>query len=155
MPPTNSEPSMAEVTNLIKQNQLPEGFWSLGQLDGQEGLKDIHALLTMRMQSEAPDADILELMMMERVAFLYVYMRAKEASNSAEVTEMTKAYKDMMTLWIAMAADLRKIRMRQEEMQNLRMSIVTEVGRALKEAMKGVDPSIAAKVQNHLISLVA
>ncbi len=143
------------VVELLRDNKLPSGFWSLGDFEGQDGLKDIHAMLVQQLQHEAPDADVLELMMMERVAFLYVYMRAKEQSNAAEVTQFTRAYKDMMTLWVSMASDLRKTRLRAEEAQSIRMSIVTEVGRALKEALKDVDPTISAKVQHRLLSLVA
>ena len=144
-----------EVVALISEGKLPKDFWSLGDFEGGEGLKDLHNALVQQLQVEAPDADTLELMMMERVCFLYIYMRAKEQGNAAEVTNFTRAYKDMLSLWVGMAADLRKTRMRQEEMSSMRMAIVTEIGRVLKSALKDVDPAISAKVQTSLVSLVA
>lgn len=145
---------VSEVVTALEQNRLPDNFWNLEAFNEREHLRDIHAMLAQRLQDEAPDADTLELMMMERVSFLYIFMRAKESSAGEELT-FDRAYKDMMSTWVSMAADLRKTRMRAEEMSSLRMMIVGEVSKALKEALKGVDPKIANEVQTKLITLVA
>lgn len=143
----------AEVVHALHENRLPARFWNLEAFDGREYLHDIHGMVVERLQAEAPDADTLELMLMERVSFLYIFMRAKEAS----VEDMTfdRTYKDMMSLWVSMAADLRKQRLRAEETSSIRMMIVGEVSKALKEALKDVDPIIANAVQTRLITLVA
>jgi len=144
-----------EVVEAIALGKIPEKFWNLDAFALKPELQTIHELVVERLQIESPDADTLELMMMERVCFLYIYMRAGEAIDEDGKVKFDRAYKDMMSLWVSMAADLRKQRLRQEEMQSIRMTIVSEVSRALKEALKGVDPEVAKSVQAKLITLVA
>lgn len=146
----------AEVVKIVEAEKLPDDFWNLGAFQSKQGLKDIHTAVVQRLQMESPDADTLELMMMERVCFLYIFMRASETpTEDAEGPSFDRNYKDMMSLWVSMAADLRKQRLRLEETQGIRASIVGEVSRALKEALKGVDPQVAQAVQGKLITLVA
>lgn len=142
-----------EVVASISQGKIPKEFWNLDAFSDKESLQDIHTLVVERLQLESPDADTLELMMMERVCFLYIFMRANELDG--EELSFDRTYKDMMGLWVSMAADLRKQRLRAEETQSIRMSIVTEVARALKEALKDVDPAISNAVQTKLVTLVA
>ena len=143
-----------EVVTALQQNRLPAKFWNLDAFTDREHLRDIHAMVVERLQAEAPDADTLELMLMERVSFLYIFMRAKEAAQDQNL-DFDRTYKDMMALWVSMAADLRKQRLRAEETQSIRAMIVSEVSKALKEAMKNVDPKIANEVQTKLVTLVA
>lgn len=145
----------AEVVQLVAADRLPDNFWNLDSFQSKDALKEIHAAVVQRLQMESPDADTLELMMMERVCFLYIFMRAKEApTEDAEGPSFDRTYKDMMSLWVSMAADLRKQRLRLEETQGIRASIVGEVSRALKEALKGVDPAVAQTVQGKMLTLV-
>lgn len=143
---------VAEVVTSIASGKLPESFWKTSIGSDNETLTEIYATVVERLQMESPDADTLELMMMERVCFLYIFMRAQEA---AEEVNFDRTYQQMMSLWVSMAADLRKTRLRVEEEQSIRMSIVTEVARAIKEAMKDVDPAISNAVQTKLVTLVA
>jgi len=142
-----------QVVSSLVQNKLPAEFWNLEAFQKNPLLGEIHAAVVERLQYESPEADTLELMMMERVCFLYIFMRAEEASGDALTFD--RSYKDMMSLWVSMAADLRKQRLRAEEMSSIRMAVVSEVARALKEAMKDVDPAISATVQSKLVTLVA
>lgn len=143
----------AAVVTALHENRLPAEFWNLDAFNEREHLRDIHAMVVERLQNEAPDADTLELMLMERVSFLYIFMRAREAAD--EEPNFDRTYKEMMALWVSMAADLRKQRLRAEETSSIRMMIVSEVSKALKEALKDVDPVIANSVQTKLITLVA
>lgn len=142
-----------EVVTALNQNRLPARFWNLDAFENKQHLHEIHGMVVERLQAEAPDADTLELMLMERVSFLYIFMRAKETQN--DNLSFDRAYKDMMALWVSMAADLRKQRLRAEETSSIRMMIVSEVSKALKEALKDVDPAIANQVQTKLVTLVA
>lgn len=142
-----------EVVTALQENRLPADFWNLDAFSDKDHLHEIHRLVVERLQYEAPDADTLELMLMERVSFLYIFMRAKETST--EELNFDRTYKEMMSLWVSMAADLRKQRLRAEETSSIRMMIVSEVSKALKEAMKDVDPAIANAVQTKLVTLVA
>lgn len=143
----------AAVVTALGENRLPAEFWNLSAFEDRNHLQEIHALVVDRLQREAPDADTLELMLMERVSFLYIFMRASE-TKSDDLT-FDRTYKDMMALWVSMAADLRKQRLRAEETSGIRMMIVSEVSKALKEALKDVDPVIANQVQTKLVTLVA
>lgn len=147
------EQDTKEVVASLHSGKLPTEFWNLEAFKNNPGLKDIHAMVVERLQYESPDADTLELMMMERVCFLYIFMRSNETKG--EELSFDRTYKDMMGLWVSMAADLRKQRLRAEETQSIRMAIVTEVARALKEALKDVDPEISNAVQTKLVTLVA
>jgi hypothetical protein len=108
-----------------------------------------------RLTLEAPDADTLELMLMERVSFLYIFMRAKEAESASATVEFDRTYKDMMTLWVSMATALRQQRLRAEEVASVRLAVVSEVSRAIKEALKDIDPSVGHQIQSRIVSLVA
>lgn len=135
-------------------NDLPENFWDLAEvpIDGIESLKEIHKVVIARLLDEAPDADTLELMLMERVAFLYIYIRAKE---NKQLFAHDRAYKETLQLWVGLAADLRKQRLRSVEEDKIRMEVIKEVAVALKEALKGIDPAKSAEVQDRFLSLVA
>lgn len=140
------------VVGAIVKNQIPSEFWDLPTFDNAAILKDVHTIVVDRLQAESPDADTLELMMMERVCFLYIYLRALEANSEVKIDH---AYRDALKLWVSMAADLRKTRLRAEETASIRMAIVSEVSRALKVAMKGMDPAAVNEVTGKLVSLVA
>ena len=142
----------ASVVTSLKNGKVPAAFWETHIGQDNDTLKEIHATVVERLQWESPEADTLELMMMERVCFLYIFMRAQEAN---EEVNFDRTYQQMMSLWVGMAADLRKQRLRAEEEQSIRMSIVSEVARAIKEAMKDVDPAISNAVQTKLVTLVA
>lgn len=139
----------------ISSGKIPDNFWNLSAFEHEPELKHTHTMVVERLQLESPDADTLELMMMERVCFLYIYLRAGEKVSEDGKINFDRAYKDMMSLWVSMAADLRKQRLRAEETQGIRMSIISEVSRAIKEALKDVDPAVAKEVQTRLVTLVA
>jgi hypothetical protein len=152
----SSPDESSAVVASISKNRLPENFWSLDAFNGKEHLKDLHAAVVDRLTLEAPDADTLELMLMERVCFLYIFMRAKEIEDeSSETLQFDRTYKDMMTLWVSMATALRQQRLRAEEVASVRMAVVSEVSRALKEALKDLDPKIGFQIQSKIVSLVA
>jgi hypothetical protein len=146
-----SDPS--SVVTVLSNGALPPEFWNLDAFKNKPGLTEIHTAVVQRLQIESPDADTLELMMMERVCFLYIFMRAMETEG--DELSFDRTYKDMMALWVGMAADLRKQRLRAEEESSIRMAIVSEISKALKIALKDVDPTIRDVVQTKLVTLVA
>lgn len=129
-------------------------FWNLQAFTNQgRPLKKIHRTIVERLQMESPDADTLEMMLMERCCFLYIFMRARE--NNMEDFSFDRTYSEMLRMWVSMAADLRKQRLRAEETASIRAAVVAEIARALKEALVGVEPEIATKVTSRLVHLVA
>lgn len=140
----------------VASGKIPDGFWNAKVFENNPALSEIHAMVVSRLIEESPDADTLELMMMERVCFLYIFMRASEFSvDEDKRLAFDRNYKDMMSLWVSMAGDLRKQRLRAEETMSIRYQIVSEVSKALKVALKNVDPSVAKEVQSKLVTLVA
>lgn len=153
---TLSEIISSEDAQVVASGKVPDGFWNAEAFAKNPTLSEIHAMVVQRLIEESPDADTLELMMMERVCFLYIFMRASEFSvEEDQRLSFDRNYKDMMSLWVSMAGDLRKQRLRAEETMSIRYQIVSEVSKALKVALKNVDPNVAKEVQTKLVTLVA
>lgn len=143
---------MADILDI--HGTLPSSFWESTSFTADPELGALHSAIVSRLRQESPDADTLELMMMERVCFLYLYMRFYESESGTKLS-MSREYKEILQTWIKFAADLRAMRMKAEEIQSVRLAIVSEVSSALKKALDGLDPHISAAVQTKLVSLVA
>jgi len=134
----------------VAKSDLPAAFWAQNfeALGIDMHLQVIYSEVTARLREENTDADTLELMLIERVALLYVYIRHKEETQAFETS---RAYKEMFQLWVAMAADLRKQRMHEENLQVLRDQILTSVQHAVMGAVKTFPPEIKQEVQERLL----
>lgn len=118
---------------------LPEEFWSqdFEQLGVEPALQLIYAETCAELRRENPDADTMELMMIERVAYLYVFIRHKETRplTSKDGFAHDRVHKETTQLWSQMMAELRKQRNRVEDQQFLRAQIVTAVKQAVQRAV--------------------
>lgn len=132
------------------KTQLPPAFWAQNfeALGIDEPLQLIYSEVIARLKSENTDADTLELMLIERVALLYVFIRHKEAINAFE---NSRAYKEIFQLWATMAADLRKQRMQAESVAFVREQILTSVQHAVMTAVKGMPAEIKKEIQDRLL----
>lgn len=132
-------------------NKLPPDFWTLAEapVEGMESLQLIHAEIVSRLQAESPDADTLELMMVERVAFLYIYVRAKEAKK---LFAHDRAYKETLQLWTQMAADLRKQRQSERGVDEIKTEIIGSVSDAMKGALSSLPPQVRSEVSEKVLS---
>jgi len=140
---------MSDQTNSLADGGIPESFWNVPeQFIADENLRLLHSMTCARLRLENPDADTLELMAIERVASLFFYMRDKERSGSIN---SDNAYKNMMQLWVSMAADLRKTRSGVADEQEIRKEVVHGVVRSIKEGLKGMEPETRMIVTKRLM----
>ena len=134
--------------NSLTNGGVPDEFWSVPeQFIPDENLRFLHADACARLRSDNPDADTLELMAIERVTSLYFYMRSKEASGTFN---SDTAYKGMMQLWVAMAADLRKARVETADEASVRADVLKTVARAVNGAFEGLEPDVAVMVKRRI-----
>lgn len=128
---------------------LPAEFWSQHpEALGDEALQLIYAEVSQRLKNENPDADTLELMLIERVAFLYVHIRNKE---NKKLFAHDRAYKETLQLWGAMAADLRKRRERVSDVREITERILAQVQVAVDVAVDHLPAEQAKVFQSHLL----
>jgi hypothetical protein len=125
---------------------LPGNFWSMNLPSEMvnENLQLLHAEIVSQLKKEAPDADTLEQMLMERVAFLYVFIRAKETK---QMFAHDRAYKETMQLWVGMAADLRKQRQTADALEVIKSQVTAEVADAVNSALKSFDPEVRKQLK--------
>jgi hypothetical protein len=133
------------------KSALPPAFWAqnFDALGIEIPLQMIYQEVVSRLKEENTDADTLELMLIERIALLYVLIRHKEETNAFE---NSRAYKELFQLWVTMAADLRKQRQAAESIQILREQILVSVHHAVVTAVKGMPQEIKQEIQERLLS---
>lgn len=129
-------------------NLLPTDFWaSPEQFIANESLRFLHAEVIARLRTESPNADTLELMLLERVASLYFYMRDRETKGGLN---NATAYKSIMQLWVAMAGELRKGRDKAKTEEEIRAEVTGELVGAVKNSLQGLEPEVAMTIQRRL-----
>lgn len=136
---------MSDNENTLTSNDIPAEFWSVPEkFIRDDSLRLLHAEVCSRLRDENPDADMLELMAIERVTSLFFYMRDRERSGGLDNAQ---AYKSMMSLWVTMAADLRKNRAGSADEEAIRSSVMKDVVTATRKALEGLEPEIANTVR--------
>lgn len=132
------------------EESLPEGFWDLPETFIQSAsIRRMYTSLYKQLLAENPDRDTIELMMIERAAALYAYMRALEAS---EGYDNTTNYRQLTSLWNAMATDLRKTRSVNFDEAQVREDIAREYIEVINSAIKGFDPEVANTIRRRMLS---
>lgn len=139
---------MSENHEEILDTPLSADFWTVPE-DFIESapLRLLHADIVARLRAENEGADTLEMMLIERIASLYFYMRFKESSGSMS---SDAAYKGMLQLWITMAADLRKGRAGEADEQTVRQEITQGMVRAINKSLNGMEPEVARMVKRRI-----
>lgn len=133
------------------KSALPPAFWAQNfeALGIEIPLQVIYQEVVARLKEENEEADTLELMLIERIALLYVVIRHKEETNAFE---NSRAYKEMFQLWVTMAADLRKQRQQAESIMLIRQQILVSIQHAVSTAVKGMPAELKKEVQGRLLS---
>lgn len=137
---------------MTEQNVLSEGvpaeLWNVPEtFIPKTELQFLHSELCARLREDNPDADTLELMAVERVASLYIWMRFKEGE---EGFKSESSYKAMIQLWTTMAADLRKARTDHKTAAEAQGEIMKMLAGAINDALAGIDPEIANTVKRRI-----
>lgn len=114
---------------------------------GDEAHQLIYAEVVARLREENPDADTLELMLIERTAFLYVHIRVKEQLGSFA---HDRSYKETNALLVDLMRDLRKQKSSAQTAEQIRDSIIETVHEALAASVKKLPPEYAKSFQESL-----
>ena len=138
--------------NSLSTGGIPEEFWIVPEeFISDDSLRLLHADACSRLRHENQDADVLELMLIERVTSLYFYMRSKEGAGQIN---SDAAYKSMIQLWVAMAADLRKTRVNAVDQNAVRDSVTRDILQAVMGALSGIEPEVAGTIKRRIAERV-
>lgn len=111
-----------------------------------QNLRTLHAEVCARLLADHPDADMLDVLTIERVATSYFYVRQRESSKSEPV-----GYRSLMRMWLEISAELRKRRFEALSEAATREKVSQLVGEALNHAIYGLDPVIAGTVRAKMV----
>lgn len=129
---------------------LPDGFWSMPTTFIEDrDLQRMYKILYNKLLDENPDLDTIEVMMIERAAALYTYMRSLEKSDGYS---NSTDYRQLSQLWNNMANDLRKTRTSNVDVAQIRTEIMEEFTEVIIDAIKGFEPTIAATIKRRLLT---
>lgn len=130
-------------------NELPKEFWTQpGEALGDENLQLIYAEVCERLRAESGEADTLELMLIERIAFLYVHIRNKERDDSFA---NDRAYKETLQLWTGMAADLRKQRIASADFEAVKVQMLESIQTAILSASESLPPEYSKAFREQVL----
>ena len=142
---------MSEDRNTLDVG-LPASFWNVPEpFIPDETLRFLHSDLSVRLREDNPDADTLEMMAIERVASLYIWMRLKESSQGFN---SDASYKSIIQLWTTMAADLRKTRTDHKTTAEAQAEIMEMLVGAINNALAGLEPEIANTVKRRVMESI-
>lgn len=132
------------------EDSLPEGFWELPEtfIDSPK-IQELYQFLYRQLLDENPERDMIELMMIERAAALYSYMRSIEASSGFS---NPTSYRQLSALWNSMANDLRKTRTTNFDEAKVREDITLQFVQVINESLQGFDPQTANTVRRRLVA---
>lgn len=130
------------------EDSLPESFWELPEtfIDSPK-VRDMYTELYKKLLRENPERDTIELMMIERAAALYAYMRSIEASQGFS---NPTSYRQLSSLWQTMATDLRKTRSTNFDEAMVREEVTLQMVKVINESLQGFDPQTANTVRRRL-----
>lgn len=122
----------------MTDDKLPTEFFAQpAEAIGDEALQLIYSEVVARLQKENPDADTIESMMIERVAFLYVHIRHKETKK---LFAHDRSHKETLQLWVTMAAQLQKKRQAELDLEEVKDRIISAVQMAVMDATEEALP---------------
>lgn len=140
------EPEPVDRTEVEKS--LPDEFWNLPETFISSGnARRIYEETYRQLLEENPDRDTIELMMIERAAALYAYMREMESTVGYK---NTTDYRQLSALWTNMAQDLRKTRHANFTEEQVREQVHLEYVQIINTSLKGLDPETANGVRRRI-----
>ena len=144
-------------------NKLPTGFLAMppetcliglpedGAKDEKGELKTTVTTLSSlyletlaRLREDHPDVGTAELMLMERIAFLFMWMKFLETKNF----KANNDYRDVMKLWSSLVSDLAKITAKNPE--EVREAVLSKVSSAVASAVNTLPVDIRSDVENSI-----
>lgn len=133
---------------------LPKEFWSQpAEAIKDEGLRDLYTQVVEEMRAEIdgkPGFGMLEVMMVERVVYLYFRIRDKEAAG-AEGFDHDRNYKEINQLWSSMAANLQKNWLLAQDPEKVRQHTLDQVTEIVAVALLDFPEDVSVRVQEALV----
>lgn len=131
-------PSTGEITTYSAQLwTVPDAFIP------DEDLRLLYDLVSEQLRADNPDADSLEVLMIERVASLYIFLRYRESQG--DVDSLT-AYHKNLELWAKLVDQLRRKRVDNSVDDANKSKIKEKVIEAFAKTLQGMEPEVA----NHI-----
>lgn len=121
---------------------LPENFIQ------DTNLRTLHAEVCARLLADQPSADMLDVLIIERVATAYFYVRQKEEVGAEG---SPTAYKNMIRMWLELATELRKKRIEALDENQMKEKLAGVVVDALNTAIYGLDPKVQRVVRDNIV----
>lgn len=139
---TNAQSNLNQFGFPPELFEVPEEFIS------DQTLRIMHAEVCARLLRDHPDSDMLDVLMVERVATTYFYMRQRERNGTAG---NPVNYKAMVKMWQDVAVELRKKRAEAITESAVKEKVAGLVVDALNDAIYGLDPLVARTVRDKMV----
>lgn len=124
---------------------LPPEMWQITpEAIEDETLRTLYGevLLHLREEiAEVPGFGVLQQMMVERIAFLYVWLRDQERQGLGALAG--RNYKETLGLWMNMASTLHKDVRTSVDAEKIREHIVSAVSNAINGVFDTMHPDVA------------
>lgn len=105
----------------------------------------------MRQESEGVPMNTIQTLLMERIAYNYIVMKAREQGVIANQMSMA-AQKDLQTWWLAMTAQFNK-QLNKATEQEFKDKILREVVNVIGNVLSKVeDPKLKAQLKNEIMA---
>lgn len=138
------------VTPLNAGSGLPDEFYSSDGLE--EVWKNLRHTILTRLVNERDECDMLDTLLMERASYLYAHVRQKESNSEGFSND--RAYKETYQLLIAMLQDLRKVRDRENALDEAKVLLVMQVKTVVEDAVKDLPSEQQQVVLGKIIGML-
>lgn len=132
-----------------KEEALGAEFWvqPVDALTPTFGFMYAQALAALRLEVRERSGSVIEFMLIERIAFMYAYLRQRESDSENDMTDRTR--REMNKDWLEISMTLRKM-WGSEDNKNAEEVILRKVNKAIFEATKELPADQAKELQNAL-----
>lgn len=122
---------------------------------GSEGLKpdfaELRTSVLDRLMGEHPHADMLDSILLERIAYMYARIRQREAAG---MFGSERNYKAAMSMLAQFMSETRKAENRDQLLDLIRADAIDIVVKSLKEAVQDLGEDEQQKVMGTVLKLV-
>lgn len=129
---------------------LPDEFFATTGLD--EVWQELRSKILVRLVADREGCDMLDTLLIERASYLYAHVRQKEASSDGFAND--RAYKETFQLLVAMLQDLRKVRDRENALEEAKLAILQQVAGIVKEAVSDLAVEEQQVVLGRVVNLL-
>lgn len=140
---------MSDNLNQTPEEALGTEFWAQPEdvLSPEYGLIYAQVISILRREHDARGGSAVDLLLIERMAFMYSYLRMREAFTEDAMTDRTR--REMNKDWIDLAANMRKM-WSAEDKDSTADKILQKVDKAVQVALKDLAADEGRKVQKAL-----